>query len=264
VTWRVGRVVVRLDAASESRPGIDTAARLAASWRVPLRGVFVEDEELLALAALPFAVQITLAAGRGALRRAEIEGHLRAFAERARREVAAAAERHGVEWSFAVVRGSFAEDEDDFIVAGGAARPLGGQAGLPPRWQPAAHPLLLARREWAAGGSVTIMLRRRGPPAARLLAIAAEIARLGGGMLTVLGAADAAGPESDDFAAWVAAQLEGRPLILRTELVDMDPAALRQRFAAIDCRLLVLEASAPEEELRGLVERVACDVLLLR
>lgn len=268
MTRRVRRVVLRLDAASQSRPGIETAARLAAFWRVPLRGVFVEDEELLALAALPFALQVTLAAGRGALRRGEVEGHLRAFAERARRDLAAAAGKHGVEWSFTVERGPPAEadDEDDFIVAAAASRPLGGQAGLPSRWQPAAgsHPLLLARREWTAGGSVIIVLRGRGAQAAQLLGIAAEIAGLGGGTLTVLGAAGAADPDHNDFAAWVAEQVKGSRLALRTEIVGDDPAALRQRFAAIDCRLLVLEASAPEEELRGLVERVACDVLLLR
>ena len=41
---------------------IDTAARLAARWRVPLHGVFIEDEELIGLAGLPFARQVTLGA----------------------------------------------------------------------------------------------------------------------------------------------------------------------------------------------------------
>jgi len=42
----IKRVVVSLDTASETGPAIDTAARLAARWRVPLHGVFVEDKEL--------------------------------------------------------------------------------------------------------------------------------------------------------------------------------------------------------------------------
>ncbi len=267
MTLRIRRVVVRLDAASESRPGIDTAAWLAARWRAPLHGVFVEDEELLALAGLPFAMQFTLAAGRGArLTRGEVEGHFRAFAERSRRDLAAAAERRGVEWSFAVARGPLADEAGDFVVAGAVTRPLGAQARLPTRWRPAAaglpHPLLLARREWGTGGSVLVMLRRRGPEAARLLDIAAELAELDGGGLTVVGAPDTAGP--DDFPAWVAAQLQGRPLTLRAELAAIEPAALRRWAAELDCRLLVLEASAPEGELRQLVERAACDVLLVR
>ncbi len=40
---RIGRVVVPFDSASEMEVAIDTAARLAARWRVPLFGVFIED-----------------------------------------------------------------------------------------------------------------------------------------------------------------------------------------------------------------------------
>ena len=60
----IKRVVVSLDTAAETAPAIDTAARLAARWRVPLHGVFVEDAELIDLAGLPFARQVTLATGR--------------------------------------------------------------------------------------------------------------------------------------------------------------------------------------------------------
>ncbi len=47
MTQGIKRVVVSLDAASEIRTAIDTAARLAARWCVPLHGVFIEDEELI-------------------------------------------------------------------------------------------------------------------------------------------------------------------------------------------------------------------------
>ena len=50
---RIERVVVPLDAAAENRTAIETAARLAARAKVPLHGIFVEDEELLHLARLP-------------------------------------------------------------------------------------------------------------------------------------------------------------------------------------------------------------------
>ena len=58
----IDRVVVPLDAAAESRHAIETAARLAARAGAPLHGVFVEDEDLLRLASLPFARQFTLGA----------------------------------------------------------------------------------------------------------------------------------------------------------------------------------------------------------
>ena len=60
----IERVVVTLDAASEYRTAIDTAVRLAARTGAPLHGLFVEDPDLLYLAALPFARQVTI--GRGA------------------------------------------------------------------------------------------------------------------------------------------------------------------------------------------------------
>ena len=127
MTQLIKRVVVSLDAVSEADPAIDTAARLAARWRVPLHGVFIEDEELIEFAGLPFARQVTLA-GLEPLTKDHIEDHFRAFAERLQRQLAAAAARHGVEWSFEVVRGPLAAaalgDERDFVVAGAATRPV--------------------------------------------------------------------------------------------------------------------------------------------
>ena len=63
MTQPIRRVVVSVDAASETRIAIDTAARLAVRWGVPLHGVFIEDEELIGLAGLPFARQVTLGIG---------------------------------------------------------------------------------------------------------------------------------------------------------------------------------------------------------
>src|SRR5207247_6701249 len=99
MTQRIRRIVVSFDAASETRIAIDTAARLAARWGVPLHGVFIEDEELIRLTGLPFARQVTLGTGPEALTRDHVENHFRAFAERARRELAAATDRHRVKWS---------------------------------------------------------------------------------------------------------------------------------------------------------------------
>jgi hypothetical protein len=129
MTHGIKRLVVSLDAASETGTAIDTAARLAARWRVPLHGAFIEDEELIGLAGLPFARQVTLGAGLEPLTKDHVEDHLRASAERARRELAAAAERHSVKWSFETVRGPLAPDalvgEHDFVVTAAESRPIG-------------------------------------------------------------------------------------------------------------------------------------------
>jgi hypothetical protein len=273
MTHGIKRLVVSLDAASETGTAIDTAARLAARWRVPLHGVFIEDEELIGLAGLPFARQVTLGAGLEPLTKEHVEDHLRASAERARRELAAAAERHSVKWSFETVRGPLAPDalvgEHDFVVTAAESRPIGDHFRIASRcwsWMAnVARPFLLAKREWETGGSVFTLLRRRDAKSAGTLDIAAQIAGFRGGTLTVAGAPDLAG--SGDFTTWVAELLEGHSLRLQTEPAATEPAALRQRMIELDCRLLVLEAGehdAQPDELRELVEQLACDVLIIR
>ena len=273
MTREVERVVVPLDAASETGTAIDTAARLAARWQVPLRGVFIEDEELIGFAGLPFARQVTLGAGLEPLTKDHVEDYFRAFAERARRELAAAADRHEVTWSFEVVRGPLAADtvgdEHDFVVAGAATRPIGGYFRIASRcwsWMAIiARPFLMAKRDWETGGSVLTLLRHRGPESVRTLDIAAQIAGFCSGTLTVAGPRELTG--SNDFAPWVSGLLEGHSLSLRTEPAAPDLAALRQRIIELDCRVLVVEApeqDARPDELRELVEQLDCDVLIIR
>jgi len=135
----IERVVVPLDAASENRTAIDTAARLAARNEAPLHGIFVEDQDLLRLAELPFVRQLTLGAGAEPFTAEEIGLHLQVEAERARRYIHAAAKRHGVEVSFEIVRGGSetvlsAVTERDLVVAGGLTRPIAGHFRVECRW----------------------------------------------------------------------------------------------------------------------------------
>jgi hypothetical protein len=274
MTDSIKRVVVPLDAASETRTAIDTAARLAARWRVPLHGIFIEDEDLVCLAGLPFARQVALGSGPQPLTRSDVEGCFRAFVERTRQELATAAERHGVKWSFAVMRGPLTTDavsgaENDFVVAGAATRPIGAHFRVPSRWWSSlatiVRPFLFAQRAWETGGSVFALLDRRGPEAERALDLAAQIAAFGSGNLTVAAIGDIAA--ADDFAAWVSGLLAAHRLIFQTEAAATEPAALRRRIIELDCRLLVLEAMTDETrvaELRDLAEQVACDVLIIR
>ena len=273
MTQGIKRVVVPLDTASETGTAIDTAVRLAARWRVPLHGIFIEDEELIGLAGLPFARQVTLSTGLEPLTRDHVEDHFRAFAERVRRELAAVADRHGVSWLFEIVRGPLAANalggEDDFVVAGAVTRPIGGHFRIAPRcWSWTAtitRPFLLAQREWEGGGSVFTLLCRRSPQSARTFDIAAQIAAFGGRSLTVAGTPDLVG--SNDFAAWVSGLLEGHSFDLEIEPVAPEPAALRRAISDLDCRLLVLDATEQDvgpDDLRELAEHLACDLLIIR
>jgi nucleotide-binding universal stress UspA family protein len=273
----IERVVVTLDAASESRTAIDTAVRLAARTGVPLHGLFVEDQDLLCLAGLPFACQVTIGRGAEKLSSEGIALQLRAEAERERRELASAAKRHRVECTFEIVRGEIIHDangrrtagasERDLVVAGGLARPVAGHFRIGPGWRPslrtAAAPVLLARTLWTAPGPVVMLLRDRDAAAARLFDTAARIAAAKDSALAVLYApplADAAGMEN-----WIAERTGAHSVRVRVEAAPVEPAALHERLGQLACRVIALDAGMFEgkDGLSELVERFACDMLVV-
>lgn len=270
----IERVVVPLDAASESLTAIETAARLAARAQAPLHGIFVEDEDLLHLASLPFARQTTLGAGAEKLTTEHVELHLRIAAERARLELLAAAKRHGVECSFEIVRGASesaltAASERDLVVAGGLTRPIAGHFRVECRWWSSIEvtpgPFLLARHAWDASGCVVMLLRDRGAASIRLLEAAAQIAQAADRILTVICPPEIAGAER--FEKWIADRLADHPVRLQVEIAPAETAALHRRIGELDCRCLAVEAGLAEggaDRLRELVERFACDILVVR
>jgi hypothetical protein len=273
----IERVVVTLDAASENRMAIDTAVRLAARTGAPLHGLFIEDQDLLCLAGLPFACQVTIGRGAEKLSSRDIALQLRAEAERARRELISAARRHRIECTFEIVRGEIVQDasgrltagvsEHDLVVAGGLARPVAGHFRIGPRWRPLqrimAGPLLLARTLWTAPGPVVTLLRDRDAAAARLFDTAARIAAATDSALAVLCAsplAAAAGMEN-----WIAERMAVHRVQLQIEAAPTEPAALHERLGQLACRVIAIDAGMFEREdgLRELVERFTCDMLVV-
>lgn len=104
----IRRILLALDAFDESA-GLEAAAALAARLDAELEALFVEDEELLRLAALPFACELGLtSAVRRPLHDQDIERTLRSRAARSQATLAAAATRTHVRWSFRVIRGQVA------------------------------------------------------------------------------------------------------------------------------------------------------------
>ena len=274
----IERVVVPLDAASDSRAAIDTAVELAARVKATLRGIFVEDEDLLHLASLPFARQSTLGAGVERLTRDAIELHLKAAAERARRQLLAAAGRRGVDATFEIIRGAAesalaAASEGDLMIAGGDTRPIGRHFRLECRWwasvEAAAGPLLLVRHARSKLGSVVMLLYNRSPASARLLLAAAQVALATDRMLTVICPPPAAG--RGGFERWIAERLAGSPVRLQVEAAPPGSSELRARIGELGCDTLAVaggeEASGGEasgRRLREYVERFACDILTAR
>jgi hypothetical protein len=271
---RIERVVVPLDAAAENRTAIDIAARLAAHAKARLDGVFIEDEDLLQLARLPFARDVTLAAGAAPLSLEEVEQQLRHAAERARNELAAAAARHGIDWSFEIVRLAaggplVAMTERDLVVASTITRPIGRHFRPEWRWWSAIERVtgsfLLARHGWSGGGAVFALLRDREEGSTRLIAAAAQLAAATNGTLTVICPPDLAGEEG--FEGWLAARLAPHLVRLQIELMPAEPAALDQRLSELDCRFLAVHvgvAGGRSDWLRELFDRLACDILVVR
>ncbi|MGH7053599.1 MAG: hypothetical protein ACREFA_07265 [Stellaceae bacterium] len=268
----IERVVVALDAASETRNAIAVAARLAARARARLHGIFIEDEDLLRLAQLPFARHVTLGAGAGPLSAGEIERQLRGAAERVRREFAAAARHNQIEWSFEIVRHAadaplVTATQWDLVVAGPLARPIGRHFRTEWRWwssvEQISGPLLLAQCDWSASGPIVAVIRDRDAGSARLLALAARLAEAVGSALVAVCPPQLAGEEG--FAEWVAEQVEPYSVPLRIELAPADPAELDWRIAELRCRVLAVHAGAgvPLDRLRALFTRLACDILVV-
>lgn len=267
---RIDRVVVWLDSASEIRTALATAARLAARAKAPLHGVFVEDEDLLRLARLPGMREITWKTGATRLAPGRIEEELRLAAEHARQELAAAANRRGLAWSFETVRGSSQggpphSTEGDFVVACTMTRPIAGQFRLECRWLgrvgAIAGTVLLAGHRWDTGGSVVILLRDLGPGSERLIETAAPIAEAEGGELVAICPPAIVGAAG--FDSWIADRLAGFAVRVQIEVAAPEPGALRARIVGLNCRVLGIEAGALGE-LDELTRWLTCDLLVVR
>lgn len=133
----IRRILVALDASLRSLAALEAAADLAAQWHAELLGLFVEDIELLRMAAAPAAIRIVYpSASEQPLSAVPIESELRALAERARRAVAGAARRAHVRWSFRIVRGNvsaevlLAATEADLLTLGGGGGSIARRLGL--------------------------------------------------------------------------------------------------------------------------------------
>ena len=100
------RVVLALGTGSLAAPALAAAAALAVGLGSGISALFVEDERLLRVAALPFADEIGFpSAQRQRFGLEELERGFRIQAEQLRRIVGATAERLALAWTLEVARG---------------------------------------------------------------------------------------------------------------------------------------------------------------
>jgi nucleotide-binding universal stress UspA family protein len=103
---RVPTVVVGVDSSPDSLAALEAAAQLAAAIGAELRAVYIEDENLLRTADLPFASAVSRSGEVRTIIRKDVEGEFKRHADRARSALETAASRTGVAFSFTVSRGA--------------------------------------------------------------------------------------------------------------------------------------------------------------
>ncbi len=104
------RIVVAVDASAASLLALELAADLAAALRTSLAGLYVEEEDLLHAAGLPFVREVRAGSGRASpFTTDDLQRHWRALASDARNALTRAAQARRIAWSFDVVRGRAAQ-----------------------------------------------------------------------------------------------------------------------------------------------------------
>ena len=273
----IRRILVALDASAGSLAALEGAALLAARLNAELLGLFVEDEDLLALAALPFAEEVEVhSAVTRPLTSEGMEQRMRSQARRAAEALSLVAGRHRLRWDFRVVRGAVtrevlaAMEDADFVALGG----IGGRATRSSRLGDTAleailrgeRPVLLLAPGGAIREPIAVVYSDHAA-AGQALDIAAGLAKRDGGSLRVFLVADDAGAEAklkqDALERLAAFGVEGHFRLLRTGGVETLVLALRQE--RIGTAVLTGASGAFGNELaRRLVEAQNCAVILVR
>lgn len=105
------RILVALDESPRSAAALTAAAELAAELDAELAGLFIEDINLQHLAGLPFAREFSLLSGVGRpISQGDVEQTWRREAEILQHQLAEAAGRLSLRWSFQVSRGRVAAE----------------------------------------------------------------------------------------------------------------------------------------------------------
>jgi nucleotide-binding universal stress UspA family protein len=274
VADQIRRILVALDASPHSLAALRAAVEIAAELSAELIGVFVEDVNLVRLAALPASQEIGQTSARiRELDERTMARQLRGLALRAERALAREAGRSQVRWSFTVSRGTIgaelgvAASQADLVVMGRAGWSIRRRAGS------SVEAVLTSgmRRTLVIGAGARLQptwlvvydgseMADRGLESARLLAASK------GGYLTV--AIARPDPEQAQQLQWqVAEQLRPHRLKVRFRwLHRFDSRALAELVATEQRCVLVLSADAAQlrdRPLPEILETLDCPVLIV-
>lgn len=273
----IKRILVALDASTHSLAALEAAADLAAALESELLGLFVEDENLLHLAGLPFAREVRAPSARSRQMSSDrMEQDLRLQAAQARRALQAAADRAEVRWSFRTVRGQVtpallaAALEADLVAMGRVSHPVSkrNRLGSTARATTAGAQRSVLLMQQGSNLSYPVLVTFDGSPAAwQALLAAARLARASGDELSVLLLSDT--PETvnglkDEVSAWL------RKRGLKAHYSWLPEATVNSLIklvqAAANC-VLVLGGENPlleADSIQELLDETDCPVLLVR
>ncbi|MGE5240415.1 MAG: universal stress protein [Bacteroidota bacterium] len=269
----IRRILVALDASVSSLATLEAAVALASHLEAELIGLFVEDVNLLNLAALPFAREVGFpSARRRRLGSLEMERSLRAQASRAQAALIAAAERQSVRCSFRVVRGEVtaqvleAATEVD-LLALGMGRPRAWRASSTSRViaSSASRPVLLLTPGTPVGPPIASVYDGSAE-SARALLLARRLAQTESATLTVLVVARDA-DDAQRLRQQAAGHLAGSGLAVDyVTLMDADAADVAQAARRRATGTLVLAANLllKSGTLEQLLTELDCAVILTR
>jgi nucleotide-binding universal stress UspA family protein len=273
------RILVALNAARESQAALEAAAKLALRSEAELIGLFVEDVDLLNLAALPFSCEALMLSHSGRLPDPEqIERELKSKAAVARRALAQTAAALHLDWSFRIARGRVEAEllaaalEADLVALGKGTWPLSGQVYLGRTGRAVAarnlRSVLFATTTTCPADASVAVVYDGSPKSDAALALTARLAERDGKPLVVF----ALGDSSAVFAqleTGVRNQFQSIGISSSIRCVRRSGLAdLLQALQAAPVSLLVVAANALASDtnisLDILVERSACSVLLIR
>jgi nucleotide-binding universal stress UspA family protein len=245
------RIVVALDDSPHGRAALEAASELAARLHAELVGLFVEDIELLQLAALPFAAEVRYLAGQcraldvDAMRRA-----LRVEGARLASLLTAVAGKHGVTAHFRIATGRVgaelvaAAEPNAMLVLGKTSRRQARSVGLGTTARAVVHgfgnTVLLLEHGARIAAPVVVAIDEDSAATRRALAVAAELTRSAFGELVVV-----VPPDETSLAERATDLVTGLDIPLRLFVASSrDSAGLIQAARDAGCGTLVLQVDS--------------------
>ena len=254
------RVLVAIDPPNLSTQSLAAARELAQSLQLELAGLFVEDLNLLRLAALPITREVGAVSGMvRAIEVSDVERALRAQAEQMRGVLSSFAAELDLPWSFRVERGELLErvlaQLSETVAVFFAPTPRKAQMGKSARPGSA---LPLPRKALAILDPT--------PAGSRALSVAQRLS-LAPGATLVVASVRTEKTELGAFQETASSSLPTAGTHTRVvRLTDTSVDALVDAVRITACDMLVLGSDVfprQQREFRALLERVRCPVVLV-